>query len=104
VISLSYYLVGATLLFTIGLYCLIAKRNMIRLVMGIDILNNAANLSFIAFSSHAKSGFTEPLAHAIVIMSIAMGGCVIAIAMTLVLHAYRHYKTLDVRRLRRLKW
>ena len=100
-IPLAYYLVGAIALYVIGMYCLASKRNMIRLVIGIEILINAAHLTFIAFSS---VGGTGPLGHAIVIMSIVFAGCVTAVALTIVTYAYRHYGTLDVRKLKRLRW
>ncbi|MHA2315635.1 MAG: NADH-quinone oxidoreductase subunit NuoK, partial [Candidatus Hermodarchaeia archaeon] len=51
-IPLIYYLAGAIALYIIGMYCLAAKRNMIRLVIGIEILMNAAHLTFIAFSAY----------------------------------------------------
>lgn len=103
-ISLSYYIAGTVALYIIGLYCLASKRNMIRLVLGIEILLNAAHLSFIAFSAYRTTGYIDPLAHAVVITSIVLVGCVTAVALTIVTYAYRHYGTLDVRELRRLRW
>lgn len=103
-IPVQYYLAAAFALYTIGIYCLVTKKNMIRLVIGVDILSNAAHLTFIAFASSAKPGFTEPLAHSIVIISMAMEGCAIAVALALVMLAYRRYGTRDVRELRRLRW
>ncbi len=102
-IPLAYYLAGAISLYVIGMYCLASKRNMIRLVMGVEILINAAHLSFIAFSAYRALGYVDPLSHAIVIMSIVFAGCVTAVALTIVTYAYRHYGTLDVRKLRRLR-
>jgi NADH:ubiquinone oxidoreductase subunit K len=104
VIPLVYYIVGAITLYIIGMYCLASKRNMIKLVIGLEILVNAANVSFIAFSAYGNVGYTDPLGHAIVIMSIGFAGCTTALALTIVTYAYKHYKTLDVRKLRRLKW
>ena len=100
-IVLSCYIAGAIALYIVGMYCLAVKRNMIRLVIGVEILINAAHLSFVAFS--AVRG-VDPLGHSIVIMSIVFAGCVSAVALTIVTYAYRHYRTLDVRELRRLKW
>ncbi len=102
-IPLVYYIAGAVALYIIGMYCLASKRNMIRLVIGIEILINAAHLSFIAFSAYRTAGYVDPLGHAIVIMSIVFAGCVTAVALTIVTYAYRHYDTLDVRKLRRLR-
>ena len=103
-IPLSYYIACAVALYAVGMYCLAAKRNMIRLVIGIEILINAAHLNFIAFSAYRTPGNIEPLGQSIVIMSIGLAGCVTAVALTIVTYAYKHYGTLDVRKLRRLRW
>ena len=103
-IPLTYYLACSAALFIIGLYCLIAKRNMVRLLISLEIMISAANINFIAFSTYAVSGFMHPLAHALVILSIAIGGCILAIGLAITLHAYKHFKTLDVRKLKRIRW
>jgi len=100
---LIYYLACSSALFFVGIYCLIAKRNMIRLLMGLEIMMNAANLNFIAFSGHAAGGAAHPLAHVFAILSISIGGCVIALGLVITIYAYRHYGALDVRELRRLR-
>ena len=103
-IPLVYYLASALILYIVGMYCLAVKRNMIKLIIGIEILANAANLNFIALSAYGTPGEVDPLGHTFVIMSIVIGACVVAVALTIAVHAYRHYKTLDVRELRRLRW
>lgn len=103
-IPLNYYIACAVALYIIGMYCLATKRNMIKLVMGIEILVNAAHLNFVAFSTYRSVGYVDPLGHAIVIMSIGFAGGITALALTIVTYAYKHYKTLDVRKLRRLRW
>jgi NADH-quinone oxidoreductase subunit K len=102
-IPLSYYLMFTFTLFIIGFYCLVTKRNMIRLILGIELMVNAANFSFIVFSSQWRSGFVDPLAHSFVIISTGLVGSVTAVALTIVVYAYSHYATLDVRELRRLR-
>lgn len=102
-ISLSYYLAFTVTLYIVGIYCLATKRNMIRLILGIEILINAANINFIVFSASWEAGFVDPFAHSIVITSTALAGCVSAVALTIVVYAYRHYRTLDVRKLRSLR-
>jgi NADH:ubiquinone oxidoreductase subunit K len=101
-IPLFYYLSGAVALYAIGLYCLVSKRNMIKLVLGVEILINAVNLNFVAFSAYRTPGYIEPLGHTIVIMSIVFAGCVTAVALSIITYAYRHYGTLDVRKMKRL--
>jgi len=102
-IRLEYFIALAFALYFVGLYCLATKRNMIRLVLGIEILINAANLNFIAFSVYRAEGFVDPLAHSTVIISIAVAGCVSAAALALIVYAYKHYGTLDIRKLRQLR-
>lgn len=101
-IALNYLIACSTALYIIGVYCLVVKRNMIRLLIALELMMNAANLNFIAFSAHGVGGFVHPLAHAFTIISIGIGGCIVALGLTITLHAYRHYRTLDVRELRRL--
>ncbi len=96
-------LVSTGLIFAIGLGCLMVKRDMVRLLIGVEILFNAANLAFIAFSTHT-AGFVDPYAHSIVKMAIVLDGTVIAVGLAMVLNVYKHYKTMDIRKLRRLKW
>jgi len=103
VISLDFYVALSIVLYLVGIYCLATKRNMIKLVLGIEILINAANLNFIAFSAYRAEGFVDPFAHSVVIVSIALAGCVSAVALALIVYAYKHYGTLDVRKLSRLR-
>jgi multicomponent Na+:H+ antiporter subunit C len=76
---------------------------MIRLILGIEILSNAANITFIAFSAYALPGFIDPLAQSFVTVSIGIAGSVTAVALTLVVYVYKQYGTLDVREIRRFK-
>jgi NADH-quinone oxidoreductase subunit K len=103
-ISITYYLACSLGLFIIGLYCLVAKRNMVRLLIGLEMLISAANINFIAFSAYAVPGFMHPLAHVFAILSVAIGGCILAIGLAVTLYVYKHYRTLDVRKLKRIRW
>ena len=104
---LHIYLIFALLFYLLGIYTLASNRNMIKLVIGIEILIAAVNLNFLAFGAFTFGPSTidaiDPMAQVFVILSICVGGAVAAIAMTLIRVAYRHYGTLDVRELRRLK-
>jgi NADH:ubiquinone oxidoreductase subunit K len=97
------FLISVFLLLLIGLGCLMVKRDMIRMLIGLEILFNAANLNFVAFSV-GRPGVVDPLGQSIVLMAIVLDGCVIAVGLAMALNAYRHYGTLDVRKLRRLRW
>jgi len=100
---LTPFLVSTALMFVIGLACLMVKRDMVRILIGVEILFNAANLAFIALSTQT-AGFVDPFAHSMVMMAIVLDGTVIAVGLAMVLNVYKHYGTLDIRKLRRLKW
>lgn len=97
------YLLAIFILLVIGLYCMTFKNNMIRILLGLEIVLNAANIGFIIFSSRLINR-VDLLGQSIAILSIALGGCVIAVGLSIVLYAYKHYKTLNVRELKKLKW
>ena len=71
--------------------------------MGLEIMINAVNLNFISISGSFIDSAIHPLGHIFTIISIGIGGCIIALGLVIVIYAYRHYETLDVRELRRLK-
>ncbi|RLF09195.1 MAG: cation:proton antiporter [Thermoprotei archaeon] len=100
------YLATSIILLAIGLYCVVSKRNMIKTVIGIEIMTIAVNMVFLSlgwmrlYPAHV----VDMLAQVFVITSIVIGGVVAAVALSLVVNAYRHYGTLDLKKLRRLRW
>ncbi|MCS7136578.1 MAG: NADH-quinone oxidoreductase subunit NuoK [Nitrososphaerota archaeon] len=98
-----YYVLTAVLLFIIGVYALATKRSIIKMIIGIEIMINAAHLNFIAFSTNFPGGMMDPFAQSVVLISMAVGAAVIALALLLSVHVYRTYKTLDITLLRRLR-
>jgi len=108
--SPQVYLAFSMILLAIGVYCLVSKRNMIKTVIGIEIVTIAVNTALLSLSWARVATIlparvaVEPLAEALVIISIVIGGVIAALALSLVVNAYRHYKTLDLKKLRRLRW
>ncbi|MEJ5292614.1 MAG: NADH-quinone oxidoreductase subunit NuoK [Candidatus Methanosuratincola sp.] len=93
---------AALVLFFIGLYCVVTRRNMIKTVLGIEIMTSAVNLNFISYASSGAGA--DPLGTSIVIVSISVGAAVAALALSMVIAVYRKTGSVDVRELRRLKW
>lgn len=101
-----YLILGFSVaLLVIGIYGLSSKQNMIKFLIAIELLLSSANLNFIAFSNifGGTGGLVDPLPHAIVILSICIGGCVAGVALALIIQAYRVHATLNSRRLSQLK-
>jgi len=99
-----FFLGTAFVLVSVGLYCA-TQKNMIRILLGIEMILNAGNLVLVFFASRYSSmGFVDPLGQSLVFMSIVLGGCVISVGLTLIVNAYKQFKTTNVRKLRRLRW
>ncbi len=92
---LAGYLILAAFLFAIGLAGALTRRNGIIVLIGIELMLNAANLNFIAFwrfSEHAEA-LTGIL---FVIFSIGVAAAEAAVGLALVIAIYQHYRTADV--------
>ena len=99
---LQGYLLVAALLFSIGLAGTLARRNAILVLIGIELMLNAANLNFIAFWRFNPN--PEALTGMIfVIFSIAIAAAEAAVGLALVIVIYRHYKSVNVEKMDRLK-
>lgn len=88
------------LLIGTGIYCLLAMKNTVKLLIGIEIIAKGVTLALIA-SGYARNSLM--LAQALVITVIVVDVAVIATALAIVIRINRHTNSLDVRKLTRLK-
>ena len=92
---LSGYLLVSALLFCIGLAGALTRRNAIMVLIGIELMLNAANLNFIAFWRYSPN--PEALRGMMfVIFSIAIAAAEAAVGLALIIAIYRHYKTTNL--------
>jgi NADH:ubiquinone oxidoreductase subunit K len=94
-IPLTSYLLVASLLFSIGLAGALTRRNAILVLVGIELMLNAANLNFIAFwryGSHPQALTGIMFA----IFSIGVAAAEAAVGLALIISIYRHYKTTNL--------
>ena len=96
------YFVASIIISLVGIYSLLSTRNMVRIVIGIELITTAVNLNFLALGS--SGGVVDSLAESMVLTSIVIGAAVAAVALSLIIQAYKHYGTVDIRKLRRLRW
>ena len=102
-VGLEHYLVVGAILFATGLYLALAKRNFVAVLMGIELMFNAVNLTFVAFSRFVESA--EPLSgHVFVVFVITVAAAEAATALALAVLVYRTRETIDVDRIDLLKW
>ena len=99
---LHCYLILSALLFSIGLAGALTRRNAILVLIGIELMLNAANLNFIAFWRFSSN--PEQLTGIMfVIFSIAVAAAEAAVGLALIIAIYRHYRTSNVDQINTLK-
>ena len=104
--DLSKFLVIAAILFIIGVAGVLTRRNIIVIFMSIELILNAANLNFIAFSRYLQdSGGTNPLAGQVfTVFIIVVAAAEAAIGLGIVIALYRNRETIWVDQIDLLKW
>ncbi|MDD5209988.1 MAG: NADH-quinone oxidoreductase subunit NuoK [Elusimicrobiales bacterium] len=92
--TLSYYLALSGLLFTIGLFGVLTRRNVIGILMSIELMLNAANINFVAFNRFLYPGQYAGQLNAIFIITLAAAEVVVGLA--LVMAIYKNIKSVYV--------
>ncbi len=105
-IGLAHYLVLAALLFVCGLLAILLKRNAIGILMGVELMLNAANINLVAFNhfSHAGTNADPHLeGQLFAAFVIVIAAAEAAVALAIFLNYYRQFRTIDVEQAVELK-
>ena len=94
------YLAFAAVLLFVGVYCLLTMKNVIKLFIGIEVISKGLSLALLSTGFVAKNTL---LAQSLVITFIVVEVCLVATALALIINIYRHTKSLDIRKLTKLK-
>jgi multisubunit Na+/H+ antiporter MnhC subunit len=116
---LEYGVFGASiLLILIGLYAVLTKRSLIKIVIGLSIIDGGIHLLLITIG-YLKEGtapifskgfenvaakMVDPVPQALVLTAIVIGFAVTAVALSLIIRLYKHHQTLEIDEIKRLKW
>lgn len=106
-VDLAHYLTVSGLLFGVGAAIALSKRNAIAVLMGIELMLNAVNLTFLSFSrfSSAFAAGEEPLAgHVFVVFVLTVAAAEAAVALAMSVLVYRRRETVDLDRINLLRW
>ncbi|QHT70016.1 NADH-quinone oxidoreductase subunit NuoK [Rhodocytophaga rosea] len=96
----EYYLFIGALLFCIGIVIIITKRNAIVVLMGIELILNAANINLVAFSQYDPQRLQGQL---FALFVIVVAACEAAVALAIVLRVYQYYQTIHLDEVSELK-
>tara|TARA_Y100001934_G_C11568565_1_gene413367 strand:- start:91 stop:399 length:309 start_codon:yes stop_codon:yes gene_type:complete len=92
--NLSTYLIISAILFTLGIYGVMTRRNAVAILMGIELILNSANLNFVAFNRF--SGMERLEGQVFSIFVIVLAAAEAAIALAIIINLYKNLNTVDV--------
>jgi NADH-quinone oxidoreductase subunit K len=99
-VPLNYYLILGAVVFTIGVLGVLIRRNLIVILMSIELMLNGVNLTLIAFSRYL--GSTDGQVMVFFVMAVAAAEAVIGLA--IIISVFRHRQSLDPQEMQLLKW
>ncbi|MFT7621951.1 MAG: NADH-quinone oxidoreductase subunit K [Myxococcota bacterium] len=99
IVPIDHYLILAAILFSIGAAGVMTRRNALVILMSVELMLNAANLTFLAFARmHGDN-----TGHVMVFFVIAVAAAEAAVGLAIVLNVFRHKRTVNVDDIRALK-
>jgi NADH:ubiquinone oxidoreductase subunit K len=101
-ITLTHYLFVSTALFFIGVYGFFTRRNMISMLIAIELILNAVNINFIAFNKFLFPQQLEGLFFTLFIITIAAAEAAVAIA--IIINVYRRFNSIDAESIDSMKF
>jgi len=99
-VGLEHFLILSAVLFAIGLYGALAKKNAVVILMCIEIMLNAVNIAMVAFSHYADAISGQVF----VIFIMVVAAAEVAVGLALIIAIFRRKKTLDAEKFDLMKW
>jgi len=101
-IGLQHYLILSAILFSIGLYGVLAKRNAVIILMCVELMLNAVNITLVAFSRYVVPAMLTGQVFAIFVIVVAAAE--VAVGLAIIFAIYRGLEDIDVSKIDLLKW
>ncbi|MCA9471098.1 MAG: NADH-quinone oxidoreductase subunit NuoK [Nitrospirales bacterium] len=99
-VPISYYVVLSGLMFLIGLVGVLTRRNIIIILLSIELMLNATNINFVAFSSYLGNLSGQVF----VFFTLTVAAAEVAVGLAIIIALYRHTTNINVDNFRLLKW
>src|SRR5438552_15673155 len=101
-VPLNHVLFVSTALFFIGMYGLFTRRNLITILMSVELMLNSVNINFVAFNKYLYPDQLSGVFFTIFIITIAAAEAAVAIA--IIINLYRSHNSIDVENASEMKW
>lgn len=92
-ITITDYLVLSGLLFSIGVFGVLTRKNAIAVLMGVELMLNAANINLVVFSKYIDTGVNGQV---FALFSIVIAAAEVAVALAIIITIYKTTKTIDL--------
>jgi len=92
-VGLNHFLLVSAVLFVLGLFAMLTRKNAIAILMGIELILNAANINFIAFTRYGAVNINGQMSAIFVIVIAAAEA---AVALAIVLNIYKNFHSVNV--------
>lgn len=99
-VTLQHFLVLSAILFSLGVYGIVTRKNAVMVLMGIELILNAANINFVAFAKYGNFGFGGQM-YALFVIVLAAAEA--AIALAIVLNIYKTFTNVNIDEIDNLK-
>ncbi|HXH98926.1 MAG TPA: NADH-quinone oxidoreductase subunit NuoK [Sphingobacteriaceae bacterium] len=99
-IPLAHFLIISAILFCIGLYAVLSKKNAIQVLIGIEFMLNAGILNFVAFSKYDRINSGGQV---FALFAIVLAAASVAVALAIILNVYKKYNTIDPSKINELR-
>lgn len=93
-IPLQYFLILATVMFFVGIFGFLTRRNLITILMSVELILNSVNINFLAFNRYLFPHKLEGLFFSLFVIAVAAAEAAVAIA--LIINIYRRFTTINV--------
>jgi NADH-quinone oxidoreductase subunit K len=101
-IPLSWYLLLAAVLFCVGLFGVLTRRNAIAILLGIELMLNAVNINLVAFWRYLDPARMDGQAFAVIVFAVAAAE--VAVGLALIISVYRRRRTIVADDIDLMKW
>ena len=101
-IPLQYFLVLAAIMFFVGVYGFITRKNLITILMSIELILNSVNINFVAFNKYLYPDKLQ--GHFFTLFVIAVAACEAAVAIAIIINIFRRFNNIDVENVDKMKY
>jgi len=101
-IPIQHFLIVSTIMFFIGIYGFLVRRNLITILMSTELILNAVSINFVVFNKYLYPDLLQGYMFSIFIIAIAAAEAAVAIA--IIINVFRRYKTINVEDVNKMKY